>query len=299
MENILNNPAFLLEENFTNTECEAIQNTVTGTDKQLNKHNLNLCICQLIKDEQQYIEEWIEYHHNLGFNKFYLIEDWNSSSHKEILQKYDYVELHKLLDICNDEELALLNKGVFRQKIVYKIFNRLWKKDNDWMAFIDVDEFIEANSDELLDMLNNHKNKNSVELKWKIMKCDGHISHPNNGNKYSILDTYSSYIDTNTRSNIKQIINCNVCNLNDWKCCPHYMYDSFKQNKIYLKHFLCKSFEEWIYRLKNKGEIKTAKWNRTVDFWFDINKEFRYKKDEIISLYITDDFEIKKNDYKI
>ena len=32
---------------------------------------------------------------------------------------------------------------------------------------------------------------------------------------------------------------------------------------------------------------------------FDINKEFRYKKDEIISLYVTDDFEIKKNDYKI
>ena len=128
MENILNNPTFLLEENFTNTECEAIQNIVTDTDKQLNKNNLNLCICQLIKDEQQYIEEWIEYHHNLGFNKFYLIEDWNSSSHKEILQKYDYVELHKLLDICNDEELSLLNKGVYRQKIVYKIFNRLWKK---------------------------------------------------------------------------------------------------------------------------------------------------------------------------
>ena len=90
-----------------------------------------------------------------------------------------------------------------------------------------------------------------------------------------------------------------VCNLNDWKCCPHYIHDSFKQNKIYLKHFLCKSFEEWIYRLKNKGEIITASWNRTVDFWFDINKEFRYKKDEIISLYVTDDFEIKKNDYKI
>ena len=195
MENILNNPTFLLEENFTNTECEAIQNIVIDTDKQLNKNNLNLCICQLIKDEQQYIENSSDqnYMSELGFNKFYLIEDWNSSSHKEILQKYDYVELHKLLDICNDEELSLLNKGVFRQKIVYKIFNRLWKKDNDWMAFIDVDEFIEANSDELLDMLNNHKNKNSVELKWKIMKCDGHISHPNNGNKYSILDTYSSY----------------------------------------------------------------------------------------------------------
>lgn len=128
MENILNNPAFLLEENFTNTECEAIQNTVTGTDKQLNKHNLNLCICQLIKDEQQYIEEWIEYHHNLGFNKFYLIEDWNSSSHKEILQKYDYVELHKLLDICNDEELALLNKGVFRQKLYIKFLIDCGKK---------------------------------------------------------------------------------------------------------------------------------------------------------------------------
>lgn len=258
-----------------------------------------LCICAMIKDEQQYIEEWIEYHHKLGFNKFYLIEDWNSSLHKEILQKYDYVELHKLLDICNDEELSLLNKGYFRQKIVYKIFHRLWSKDNDWMAFIDVDEFIEANRDELLDMLNNHKDVNSIELKWKIMKCDGHIAHPNNGNKYSVLDTYKNYIDINIRTHIKQIINCNVYHTDDWKYCPHYIRNSFNQDKIYLKHFLSKSFEEWVYRLKNKGEIKTAEWNRTIDDWFNINTEFIDKKDEIISLYVTNDFKIKKNDYKI
>ena len=88
---------------------------------------------------------------------------------QEILQKYDYVELHKLLDICNDEELSLLNKGVFRQKIVYKIFNRLWKKDNDWMAFIDVDEYIRFDDDYNLEKLCNEFNdKGGFYLKWKM-----------------------------------------------------------------------------------------------------------------------------------
>ena len=49
---------------------------------------LNICICQLIKDEQIYIEEWIDYHLNLGISKFVLFEDYNSTSHLEVLSKY-------------------------------------------------------------------------------------------------------------------------------------------------------------------------------------------------------------------
>lgn len=45
---------------------------------------LNICICQLIKDEQRYIEELIDYHLNLGINKIILFEDVNSKSHKHI-----------------------------------------------------------------------------------------------------------------------------------------------------------------------------------------------------------------------
>ena len=70
---------------------------------------LNICICQLIKDEQRYIEEWIDYHLNLGISKFVLFEDYNSTSHSEVLSKYgNKVILYKLLDVLNDDEIKVI-----------------------------------------------------------------------------------------------------------------------------------------------------------------------------------------------
>ena len=42
---------------------------------------LNICICQIIRDEQRYLEEWINHYLNLGINKIILFEDVNSNSH--------------------------------------------------------------------------------------------------------------------------------------------------------------------------------------------------------------------------
>ena len=70
---------------------------------------LNICICQLIKDEQRYIEEWIDYHLNLGISKFVLFEDYNSTSHSEVLSKHgNKVILYKLLDVLNDDEIKVI-----------------------------------------------------------------------------------------------------------------------------------------------------------------------------------------------
>jgi hypothetical protein len=38
----------------------------------------------MIKNEHQYLKEWIDYHLNLGIDAIYLAEDITSDSHKEI-----------------------------------------------------------------------------------------------------------------------------------------------------------------------------------------------------------------------
>lgn len=55
-------------------------------------------ICAIIKDEQLFLKEWIDYHLNLGFNKIVLFEDFDSTSHKDITDSYDNVELIPLRD---------------------------------------------------------------------------------------------------------------------------------------------------------------------------------------------------------
>lgn len=53
-------------------------------------------ICTIIKDEQDYLEEWIEYHLSLGFTGIYLFEDITSTSHKSICSKYTEVSLSSI-----------------------------------------------------------------------------------------------------------------------------------------------------------------------------------------------------------
>ena len=276
---------------------------------------MKLCICQIIKDEHPYIEEWIEYHYNLGFEKFYLIEDWNSLSHKSLLNKYNYVELYKLLDIINYEEKEILLNpkkyfeytSIHRQRIVYHVFDRLWKNNYDWMAFIDVDEFIDINKNDLYKILLQNKNQPIVTMTWKHMDANNYINHPNNWKKYSVVNTYTH--EFSSAFNTKQIINCNakfnfLTKESEWMSFPHAINNNGVVNNysgnIYLKHFMCKSLEEWIWRLQNKGEsTEDHRINRKLEDWFYINTKYLDQKNELLEKYLPNDFKIKYNDYNL
>lgn len=261
------------------------------------------CVFTMIKDEHQYLDEFIQYNHSIGFDKIILVEDVNSKSHKTIVAKYPYAVLYKLMDLIDAEEYQLLISGLYRMTLVYKIFERLFKHDWDWMAFIDVDEYINADSAKIDEVLEMNIGKPYVYMRWVNMKCNGHIEHPNHWRPYSLFDTYTS--GTFEMTNTKLFVNCsprfdNITRWDKWENLPHKIIDANYNidGKIFIiRHFLCKSFEEWIYRLKHKGEICTANWNRRVDDWFTINPEYRNQKDELIRKYAGDDMVVKKNDF--
>jgi len=131
----------------------------------------------ILKENFMFLEEWIDYHITIGFNKFYLYDN----SEVEVMAPYDKtywshniilgkVNKHgfnydKLFNIT-DKELKLFIKGLCykykcikiikwspvneNNKIVYEenkahqdCLERYLKKDNiDWCASIDMDEYI-------------------------------------------------------------------------------------------------------------------------------------------------------------
>ena len=38
-------------------------------------------ICAILKNEHQYLDEWIRHHLDIGFDEIYLYEDFGSKSH--------------------------------------------------------------------------------------------------------------------------------------------------------------------------------------------------------------------------
>ena len=54
---------------------------------------MKCAICAIIKDEQKFLKEFIDYHLSLGFDDIYLYEDSGSVSHDSITNKYNKVHL--------------------------------------------------------------------------------------------------------------------------------------------------------------------------------------------------------------
>ena len=85
-------------------------------------------ILSMIKDEQRYLDAWIEYHLNIGVDKFVLYEDYSSSPH-DVSKWGDKVVLLRIPDCFNEEEMAKFKDHMFRQCIVYEHYSRTLRKE--------------------------------------------------------------------------------------------------------------------------------------------------------------------------
>lgn len=258
---------------------------------------MKTCICLITKDSQDIIEEFIEWHHNhVGIQDIILIEDYNSFPLKDIVSKYDYVKYYHLSELIDEDVIKFINTFQYKDKvhIIYYIFHKRFRKDYDWLAFIDDDEFIDIDKDTLYKILERNQNQVCITMPWLNMKCDGHIYHPNHGKKYSLLNTYKNYVDHSILRNYvcqKLIINCNprfdnITRVFDFDHIPHCLkpiYNNYDGN-IKLKHFKYKSFEEYYNLLKNRGEcsIENTWYHRKYLDWFKVNEEY---KDQMEKLY--------------
>ena len=108
-------------------------------------------ICAIIKDEHRFLKEWIDWHLGLGFDAIHLFEDKGSKDHTEICSKYSNVYLRRYETDNTVKELLKHQGTSYRQFILYNWFGNVYKRVYDWVAFIDVDEFIVFHGDYTLE----------------------------------------------------------------------------------------------------------------------------------------------------
>jgi len=249
---------------------------------------LNICLCQLIKDEQRYIEEWIDHYINLGVSKFMLFEDWNSSSHANVLLKYgDKVKLQSILDIATPERIRNIKET--RQEVIWEYVYNNYKDKYDACLFVDVDEYISCNKNEFLEEVENIKN---TDLKfiiyvWQTMTASGHIKDPHPNQKYSIVKTYTDKMNHEFKDlsyNSKSLIF--MSKLDSWKefDSPHGPGPCMNSytSKFKLNHYLTKSWEEYKNRIYVRGEPVNKYYSRKIEHFFEINNDLLSYKNELL-----------------
>ena len=232
------------------------------------------CIATCVKDETEYIEDFIKYHLDIGIDEIFIYEDYGSVSHKEICDKYDNVYLSSILDIFPDEQREeiiqmRIDKVPSQTLYINQILKYLHPTHNEgwWVFLTDIDEFITC-TEKFPDIMDKYKEHQAVLLYWCNYGCSGHIYKPDDKRPpyeiYTEKCGYEQYSDMKMYKITKFIVNMNKYKptMKFWIHCANVDFIkadmTYKRTEIvfeplYLRHFITRSFEEFCYKILIRG----------------------------------------------
>ena len=268
---------------------------------------IKTCIHTVILNElDEYLKVWLD-HHSKMVDHIFIFEDIGSWSHKHITDQYPNVTLLSVLDVYDDEKnkqrlIDVKAKGGINQmdylkEGVYKIQNL---HQYDWCLTLDVDEFITLQEPfkAITDVLSEFQDKAAVILQWQNYGASGRIYKPNyNGKDYREFYTEKApfnkhdaavKITTKICWNLNKITKWHLCGLHctvgDWvntkgkRDRQTIVYD-----KMYLAHYVTRSWEEWVWKLYQRG-MHCGNRHRKDEHFFEINPDMLPMYDECIKL---------------
>ena len=269
---------------------------------------LKTCIHTVILNEpEEYLKVWLD-HHTKMVDHIFIFEDIGSHSHKHITDQYPNVTLQSVLDLY-------LNNDKMKERIIMDkekgaIVQMHYLKDGvtmiqnlhqyDWCFTIDIDEFITLQEPykAIPEVLSAFQDKAAVILQWQNFAANGRIYKPNyNGRDYREFYTQKApfnkwdaqvKITTKICWNLNKITRWHLCGLHcavgDWvntkgvKDRKEICYD-----KMYLSHYVTRSWEEWVWKLHQRG-MHCKDRHRKDEQFFEMNPDMLDKYDECIKL---------------
>ena len=123
------------------------------------KERKKTAMCSIVKNEEAYIDEWVDYHHALGFDNFYIYDNT------------DDFEMEQWGKLKGDHVEVIHYPGEAKQSPAYRdCSKRLTEGDNGnhtWAAFFDADEFLVMKKHEhVSDFLEEHCAHGAIGVNW-------------------------------------------------------------------------------------------------------------------------------------
>lgn len=268
---------------------------------------MKICIHTVILNElDEYLKAWLD-HHSPMVDHIFIYEDIGSWSHKHITDQYKNVTLWSVLDIYPTEggKQRLINnkeRGGINQR--FYILDGIPKiqalNEYDWLFALDIDEFITLQPPykDIPSVLSEFQDKVAVILQWQNYGASGRIYKPNYGdrdyrefytekapfNKHDAALKITSKICFNLRKSTRWHYCGLHCTVGDWvntkgvKDRKEICYD-----KMYLAHYVTRSWEEWVWKLYQRG-MHCGLRHRKDEQFFEMNPDMLPMYDECIKL---------------
>ena len=143
----------------------------------------------IAKNEDFYIDEWMDYHFKLGFDDIFIYaNDWTYNTHKKNIY---------IIPIY----------GQYMQTTAYNHFIQTFNNKYNWVAFFDVDEFLVLNKhNNIKELLHDYLHCNAIGINWALFGNNKHTKVINHN--YNVLSRFKkrSKQDHKDNKHIKTIV---------------------------------------------------------------------------------------------
>jgi hypothetical protein len=229
---------------------------------------MKIALVCIAKNEDPYIQEWVDYHIKLGFHKIFIYEnDWESK-------------------IKNENVVTVPTPGVVQQLPAYNNFIRQYRNDYDWAAFLDVDEFLVLKKHKTIsNFISDYKNEDAIGINWVLFGDNGLTS----SEEFSVIKRFTKR-GTIPNEHIKSIVNLkkvgymHVHNPNGKSVDTNFKRidnSPFNHNGpidvAQINHYFCKTKDEFVKK-RDRGRADTGTFRDISDF-------AQHNKNEIEDLF--------------
>jgi hypothetical protein len=128
--------------------------------QQQSKKHQSAALCAFAKDEEPYLDEWVDYHLGMGFESVIIYDN----SDKFDLKGWNEKRPGKNITIKHWP-------GTFQQRLAYSdcVYNHTKIHKHTWTGFWDIDEFLVLKKhNTVLDFLEDHCQNGSIAINWFI-----------------------------------------------------------------------------------------------------------------------------------
>ncbi len=222
-------------------------------------------ICAIVKDENEYLHEWVEYHKLVGVERFYIYDNGSRVPIAETLAS----------EVATGRVVVHPFPGEAKQTEAYLNCVIHCGRNSFWIAFIDVDEFlVPKETDDLRTILRDYEAFGGLAINWQTFSSSGHLTRPpglqvENFQMRGAVDfDWNKHVKTIARpSTVLGFHNCHCAKYRDGFYCVNedgrVVADAFcdppTARRLQLNHYFNRSRAEFEEKIRRRAADGTQK----------------------------------------
>ena len=248
-------------------------------------------ICLIIRDENDYLKEWLEWHSALGIEHFYIYDNGaDIAPVSRVIARMSRTEQEKITVINWTDSYE------HTQHDAYAHCLDNFGEDCYWIGFLDADEFLRIieETTSINEFLKAYEEFGALRVSWLQYNANGRAIKEKLPLKQLFTQTVPGWDETGLGKVFVQPIkvekmlthhatlkaNEKTCNEN-FEILRNVFRERFSADKIVIDHYYTKSYEEWCRKIK-RGSADPV-YQRKYDEFFKYNPEMKYLYNETMT----------------